>query len=169
MSHCQFSATFATIWYAHLVSDWDDNSLYNPQCCIQCITIFPRLFLLLMYTHDTNAPQCRFINCKTPYPISKHQPFLQIRFNFIAVEICVLVLCPLTGKPIACLLPLYVPISLNRVIFCTNSLRKSFSIFIFDSSALISSTFLLEREPRRAVGWMYMRASRCAHIWGPMP
>lgn len=52
-----------------------------------------------------------------------------------------LVFCPLTGRLIACLLPLYVPRLRNRVILSTISLLLSFSIFMVLSSAVRSKTF----------------------------
>ena len=102
-------------------------------------------------------------------PKTRNHPNRSTLFIFAAVLVCVLVLCPLTGNPIACLLPLYAPISLNRLMFSLSSLRKSFSIFMFDSSAVMSRTFWLLRESRRAVGCMWRRARRCAQTWGPMP
>lgn len=105
------------------------------------------------------------LNPSTPSP----QPDRSTLLNFPAVAVCVLVLCPLTGIPIACLLPLYVPISRNLVIFPLSSLRRSFSIFMLVSSAVMSSTVCELRELRRAVEWMCRRASRCRATWGPMP
>lgn len=90
-------------------------------------------------------------------------------FIFCAVTVCVLVRWPLTGIPIACLLPLYAPISRRLAIFCRSSRRSSFSIFILDSSALMSMTAWPLREPRRAVGWMCRRASRWRDTWSPTP
>lgn len=97
------------------------------------------------------------------------QPNRSTLFSFSTVDVWVLVLCPLTGKPIACRLPLYVPVSLSRLMLLTISLRRSFSIFMFDNSAVMSRIVWLEREPRRAVGWICRRAMRREATWGPTP
>lgn len=47
-------------------------------------------------------PRQLYLNSVSPVAY----PFLSILFNLAAVAVCVLVLCPLTGSPIACLLPL---------------------------------------------------------------
>ena len=65
---------------------------------------------------------------------------------------CVLVLCPLTGKPIACLLPRYVPISLNLLMLSCSCRLRSVSIFMLDNSALILRIWLLTRLLTFAVG-----------------
>jgi hypothetical protein len=51
---------------------------------------------------------------------------------------------------------------------CT-SLRRSFSIFIFDSSAVRSMTVAFFRLPTFAHGWMWNLAMRLWEIFGPMP
>ena len=65
---------------------------------------------------------------------------------------CVLVRCPRTGNPIACLRPRYEPMSLSLLIFSCSFLLKSFSIVIFESSAVRSSACLSTRLPIIAVG-----------------
>ena len=82
---------------------------------------------------------------------------------------CVLVLWPRTGSPIACRLPLYVPISFNRFMFSCTSLLASFSIFIFVNSAVRSRTVAFLRLPTLAKGWMWNRAMTRCDTLGPMP
>lgn len=96
-------------------------------------------------------------------------PFRSTRFIFRAVCICVLVLCPLTGKLIACLLPRYVPISLNRLMLSCSCRLRSVSIFMLDNSALILKIWLLTRLLTFAVGWMWNRAIIRCDTLGPIP
>src|SRR5436305_77183 len=51
-----------------------------------------------------------------------------VLFSFLAVIACVCVCWPLTGNPSACLLPLTVPIFLNRSMFSSSSFRRLFSM-----------------------------------------
>ena len=67
---------------------------------------------------------------------------------------CVRVLCPLTGKLIACLLPLYDPMSLSLLMLSCIRLLRSFSIGIFDKAAVRSWTCLFPKPPTFAVGCM---------------
>ena len=83
--------------------------------------------------------------------------------------ICDLVLCPRTGKPMACRLPLYVPISFNRLILSCTSRRASFSIFIVDNSAVRSMTVAFFNAPTLAQGWMWNLAMIFCETLGPMP
>jgi hypothetical protein len=80
-----------------------------------------------------------------------------------------LVFCPLTGSPIACLFPRYVPVSFNRLISASTCRRRSFSIFIFVSVALISRICLLASSPTRQVLWRWCFARRREDVWEPMP
>jgi hypothetical protein len=82
---------------------------------------------------------------------------------------CVLVLCPLTGKPIACLLPLYVPISLSRLMLFCSCPRKSDSSVISASSPARLFICFSPRLPMRAVLWMWNLDISCVQTWGPRP
>jgi hypothetical protein len=104
-----------------------------------------------------------------PYICTRPEPPRSTLFNLLAVLICVLVLCPRTGRPIACLRPLYVPISFNlRMLSCT-SRRASFSIFIVDNSAVRSMTVAFLSAPTLAQGWMWNLAMMFCETLGPMP
>lgn len=98
-----------------------------------------------------------------PYPLRS------TLFSFRAVMIWLLVLCPLTGKLIACLRPRYAPISRNRLMLSCNWRRRSFSSVIVLSSA--ASEFICRslRFPMRAVLWMWNLAINCWQTLGPMP
>jgi hypothetical protein len=63
-------------------------------------------------------------------------PPLSNTLSRLAVSICVLVFWPLTGRPIACRLPRYVPMSLSRLILSCTMRLASFSIVIVDNSAV---------------------------------
>ena len=72
----------------------------------------------------------------------------------MALHTCVLVRWPLTGICIACLLPRYAPMSLKSLILSCNLRLKSFSMVIFESSAVKSSTCLSAKLPTLAVSWI---------------
>lgn len=74
--------------------------------------------------------------------------------SFVAVAVWFCVFCPLTGKFIACLLPLYVPISFSLMIFCCIILRASLSMVICESSAVRDVTVRGFSEPHFASLWM---------------
>lgn len=98
---------------------------------------------------------------------AQSQPFRSTWLSFLAVLICVLVLWPRTGKPIACLLPLYVPISLNLLMLSCTIFLASFSIVIVDSSAVNAVIVLCGKEPIFIRGWMQYLARIRVEVCGP--
>lgn len=92
-----------------------------------------------------------------------------ITTSSISVLTCVLVLCPLTGRFIACLFPLYVPIACNRFIFPVICRLRSLSIVISERSF---AKPLICPSPRlfiRCVLWIWKRAIRPSETLGPTP
>ncbi len=133
------------------------------------------------------APMYARLNARNDCLDAQPQPLRSIRFSFEAVAICsmtsqhqinthrpsqhtcVLVLCPRTGKFMACLLPLYVPISCNRRMLSLIRRRRSFSNVIVLSSAARSLICLSFSDAILAVSWMCIFAIICRQTCGPMP
>lgn len=95
------------------------------------------------------------------------QPFLSILLSFADVMFWFLALCPRTGRPIACLLPLYEPMSFNRLMFSCTIFLASFSIVIVDSSAVSASTVLGDRASSLCRGKMEYLAIIRSAVVGP--
>lgn len=90
----------------------------------------------------------------SPYPLRA------ILFNFFAVLICVRVLCPRTGNPIACRLPRKLPISRILLMSSCTFLRKSFSMVRFDRLAVSAVSVASGNSPIFAVGCIWCVLSR---------
>ncbi len=81
--------------------------------------------------------------------------FATVFFFPLRVRALFLVLCPRKGKPIRCLIPLYAPISINRLMFICTSERKAPSVLysslitfliLVNSSSFQSSTFFFSDQ-----------------------
>ena len=86
---------------------------------------------------------------------------------FLAVMICVLVFWPRTGNPMACLLPLNVPISRSRLMLSCNDFLASFSMVMVESSAESAVIVFCGRDPSFWRGWMLYLARIRADVCGP--
>lgn len=102
---------------------------------------------------------------------SKREPERNCCFSFLfwRTRTWLLVRCPLTGSPIACLLPRFVPVSFNLAMSPKIWRRSSFSIFMFVKAALISRIWLCFSSPTRHVSWRWFLARRREETCGPMP
>lgn len=95
------------------------------------------------------------------------QPFLSSLLSFAEVMFWFLALCPRTGRPIACRLPLYAPISFNRLMFSCTIFLASFSIVIVDSSAVSASTVFDDKDSSLARGKIEYLAMIRSAVVGP--
>jgi hypothetical protein len=137
--------------------------IYMHHCANPCFRLYteipthlPSSINLIQLPRRRNLPDISAIHPVSPPSKSAKHTWL-------------LVLCPLTGKCIACLLPLYVPISLNRLILSFTSLLNSFSIFIFVRSAVSAAIVLLSMSPTLARGKMWCFARMREECCWPMP
>lgn len=92
-----------------------------------------------------------------------------ILLSLLAVEVCVLVLWPRTGRPIACLLPRYAPISFSRLICSCTTFRASDPIVIWPSSAVNDVTVRGASEPTLASLCIECLAMTLAEESAPSP
>lgn len=101
----------------------------------------------------------------TPPPPS--HPLRSILLSFLDVSVCVRVRWPRTGSPIACRLPLYVPISFSLLMLSCIILRASFSMVMVDSSAVNDVIVFGGRDPTLASGWIEYLAIIRVDVAGP--
>jgi len=90
-------------------------------------------------------------------------------FNFLAVLALVFVRCPLTGYPITCLLPMYVPICLWCRILALTTLFNSDSNVIWDNSKASLLSCGSVSSLRRHVLWIDILLQICSAVFRPMP